>query len=142
MACLDSSADLPDPGAVAPTAGPLEWIADNQAKGISAVPALTLHAGAEASSALWDASDELVVAELVAAAGEAFGRALVVTDSSVQRWRYARPSVSHPERCLVASGLPPLVLAGDAFGEPKVEGAVRSGSAAAAALRQAIDGQP
>jgi predicted NAD/FAD-dependent oxidoreductase len=142
MACLDSPAELPDPGAVAPTAGPLEWIADNHAKGISAVPALTLHAGAEASSALWDVPDELVVAELVAAAGVAIGRALVATDSSVQRWRYARPSVSHPERCLAASGLPPLVLAGDAFGEPKVEGAVRSGSAAAAALRQAIDGQP
>lgn len=138
MACLDSPADLPDPGAVAPTSGPLEWIADNQAKGISTVPALTLHAGAEASSALWDASDELVVADLVAAAGVAIGRALVATDSSVQRWRYARPSVSHPERCLVASGLPPLVLAGDAFGEPKVEGAVRSGSAAATALQQTI----
>lgn len=140
MACLDSPAGLPDPGAVAPTSGPLEWIADNLAKGISTVPALTLHAGADASSAMWDASDELVVADLVAAAGAALGRALVATDSSVQRWRYARPSVSHPERCLVASGLPPLVLAGDAFGEPKVEGAVRSGIAAASAMQRAIAG--
>jgi predicted NAD/FAD-dependent oxidoreductase len=46
--------------------------------------------------------------------------------------------VVHPHRCLVATGLPPLVFAGDAFGEAKVEGAVRSGAAAAEALREVL----
>lgn len=138
MAVLDGPAGLPEPGALAPRGGPVDWIADNQAKGISRLPALTVHAGALASAALWDDADEQVVAELMAAARTATGRPLAVTAHSVQRWRYARPSVSHPDRCLVVAGVPPLVVAGDAFGEPKVEGAVRSGLAAASAVRDLL----
>jgi predicted NAD/FAD-dependent oxidoreductase len=139
MAALDGPAGLPGPGALAPQEGPVDWIADNQAKGISTSPALTVHAGALASAALWDEPDEHVVAELMAAARNATGRPLVVKDHSVQRWRYARPSVSHPDRCMVISGVPLLVVAGDAFGEAKVEGAVRSGAAAAEAVLSALD---
>jgi hypothetical protein len=97
-----------------------------------------LHPGAAASAALWDEPDEDVVAEVLAAAQAFTARPLVALEHSVQRWRYARPSVSHPDRHLVLSGLPPLVLAGDAFGEPKVEGAVRSGASAASAVREAL----
>jgi renalase len=138
MVRLDGPAGLPEPGAVAPDDGPLDWVADNQAKGISSEPALTLHPGAAASAALWDEPDEDVVAEVLAAAQAFTARPLVALEHSVQRWRYARPSVSHPDRHLVLSGLPPLVLAGDAFGEPKVEGAVRSGASAASAVREAL----
>ena len=138
MVRLDGPAGLPEPGAVAPDDGPFDWVADNQAKGISGEPALTLHPDAPTSAALWDATDEEVVAELLTAARALTSRPLVALEHSVQRWRYARPSVSHPDRHLVLSGLPPLVLAGDAFGEPKVEGAVRSGVSAASAVREAL----
>ena len=37
----------------------------------------------------------------------------------------------HDDPCLVASEAPPLVFCGDAFGQPKVEGAALSGLAAA-----------
>jgi predicted NAD/FAD-dependent oxidoreductase len=42
--------------------------------------------------------------------------------------------VLHAQRCLVADLTPPLVLAGDAFGEAKIEGAALSGVAAAEAV--------
>lgn len=135
MARLDGPTGLPDPGALAPDDGPVDWIADNQAKGISASPALTVHAGAQISVELWDQPDAHVVSELMDAARVATGRPLVVAEHSVQRWRYARPTVLHPEKCLVLSGLPPMVLAGDAFGGAKVEGAVLSGAAAADSIR-------
>jgi renalase len=138
MAVLDRPAELPAPGAVAPAVGPVDWIADNHAKGISAAPALTVHAGALTSATLWEEPDDRVVDEIMAAARAATGRPLVACDHSVQRWRFARPSVSHPEPCLVVSGVPPLVVAGDAFGGAMVEGAVRSGLAAARAVRQAL----
>lgn len=140
MARLAAPAGLPEPGALAPDDGPIDWIADDQAKGISPSPALTVHAGAPASVELWDQPDALVVSALMEAARVATGRPLVVSEHSVQRWRYARPTVLHPERCLVVSGVPPMVLAGDAFGGAKVEGAVLSGTAAAESIRALLPG--
>ena len=48
-----------------------------------------------------------------------------------KRWRYALPTVRHPDRTLVAEAVPLLVFAGDAFMEARVEGAVLSGLTAA-----------
>jgi predicted NAD/FAD-dependent oxidoreductase len=128
---------LPEPGAVAPDDGPIDWMADNQAKGISAAPGVTIHATAAFSVARLDAPDELVIGELLAAA--ALGVDPLPDVAQVHRWRYAKPTVLHPERCLAAAGLPPLVVAGDAFGGAKVEGAVLSGLAAATATATALE---
>ena len=51
----------------------------------------------------------------------------------VKRWRFATPRSPWPEPCWVAPE-GSLVVAGDAFAGPKVEGAYNSGLAAAAAL--------
>jgi renalase len=132
MAALDGASGLDDPGAIAPASGPIGWMADNRAKGVSSVPAVTIHATAEFSRSHMDASDELVAAELLRAAGL---RARPPDGQvQVQRWRFARPTTIHPARFLVADGLPPLVFAGDAFGSAKVEGAALSGIAASAAV--------
>jgi len=130
LAVLDEPSGLPEPGAVDPDSGPIDWMADNQRKGVSASPAVTIHAIAEFSRQHWSSPDEVVVAALLAAAGLPAAPSAV----QVQRWRYARPVEVHPERHLLAQGLPPLVFAGDAFGGAKVEGAVLSGRSAAAAL--------
>lgn len=140
MAVLDQPPGLPAPGAVAPARGPLDWIADNRTKGISAVPAVTLHVGQRASRDWWDLPDpEVVQLALDAAAPSMEGRAVAVA-SSVQRWRYARPTAGHHERCLVPRATAPMVLVGDAFGEAKVEGAVLSGLAGAEQLRRLLPG--
>ena len=131
---LSGPAGLPEPGAVDPDSGPIDWMADNQAKGVSASPAVTIHATAEESRRLWDVPDEAVLSSLVDAAE--LDSSPVAGAAQVQRWRHARPVVSHPARFLVASGLPPLVFAGDAFGEPRVEGAALSGRAAAEATAE------
>jgi predicted NAD/FAD-dependent oxidoreductase len=139
MVPMGEPSGLPDPGAIAPQRGPIDWIADNRAKGISAGHGITIHADAAFSAAHWDAPDARVVDVLLRSVGELIGAAPVPAgEVSVQRWRYARPSAPHPDRCLVASRLPPLVFAGDAFGEAKVEGAVRSGAAAAVAVRDLL----
>ena len=138
MAVLDGPSGLNEPGAVDPDGGPIDWMADNQLKGISAVPAVTIHATADFSASNFDATDDEIADALFAAAGLA---ANVVPGSvQIQRWRYARPSVEHPERFLQLSGVPPLVCAGDAFGGAKVEGAALSGKAAAEAIENALGG--
>jgi renalase len=111
------------------------FIADNQSKGVSAVPALTFHANDAVSEAHYDDPDEDVTTLLLLAAQPYLKGAEVVT-LQVKRWRYARPTVTHPERCLAVHPTPStsLVFAGDAFGEARVEGAYLSGLAAAQRL--------
>ncbi len=130
LAVLDGPSGLPEPGAADPASGPIDWIADNQRKGISLSPAVTIHATAEFSREHWSSPDEVVITALLTAAGLSASPSA----AQVQRWRYARPVDIHPERHLLAQGLAGLVFAGDAFGGAKVEGAVLSGRSAAAAL--------
>jgi renalase len=129
LAVLDGPTQLPPPGAVDPADGPVDWVADNHRKGVSAAPAVTIHATADFSRQHWDTDDETVIAALLAASH--LGCAPLPGGTQVQRWRYARPITIHPARFLVAQDLPHLLFAGDAFGAAKVEGAVLSGKAAA-----------
>ena len=133
LAELDGPCGLPEPGAWRVGGEPVEFVADNQAKGLSSVPALTVHAGAVTSLELWDRDDDEVVRVLLAAvpglmAGPRAGRV------QVQRWRYARPVSCRPERARMLRDVPPAVMAGDIFGGPLVGGAARSGVAAAELL--------
>jgi predicted NAD/FAD-dependent oxidoreductase len=132
LAPLHGPSGLAHPGAVDPDAGPIEWMADNHTKGVSGTVAVTLHADAAYSHEHWTASVDVIAADLLAAAGLRSGAIHELVQ--VQRWRYARPTVLHAQRCLVADLTPALVLAGDAFGEAKIEGAALSGAAAAEAV--------
>ena len=134
MAVLDGPSGLSEPGAVDPIEGPIDWMADNFLKGISAVPAVTIHATPEFSRAQWDASDDVITEALLDAAR--LESAVIPGSVQIQRWRYARPSVEHPARFLQLSGVPTVVCAGDAFGGAKVEGAALSGAAAAEAIER------
>ncbi|MEZ4673324.1 MAG: hypothetical protein R2932_03665 [Caldilineaceae bacterium] len=58
--------------------------------------------------------------------------------AQLKRWRYALPTVIHPERYLLAQGRPPLLFGGDAFGHPRVEGAKLSGLAMGNQLAQSF----
>jgi predicted NAD/FAD-dependent oxidoreductase len=123
-------------GARRPSGEPVAWVADNQVKGVSPAPSITVHAGPETSDELWRQPDDEVRRVLGAAVG--LDPAAVVA-SSVQRWRYAQAVRAHPEPALVLRGLPPAVVAGDAFGEGgRVEGAARSGMAAARLLAERL----
>ncbi len=132
LAPLSGPSGLAAPGAIRPAHPDLDWVADNHVKGTSPLPAVTIHASAAWSRSHWDDADDAIAVDLLAAA--ALGSAPVPGTSQVVRWRYAKPSTPHPERALRASGVPPLVFAGDAFGGARVEGAALSGMAAAEAL--------
>jgi predicted NAD/FAD-dependent oxidoreductase len=140
LVALDRSPDLPEPGAFQRPDHPVfSFLADNQAKGISAAPAITFHLGHDLSAKLWDADDDAVWAEIEAEARATIGQAAIV-EHQIKRWRYAGPVTPHGHRSLVAAESPgPLVLAGDAFGGSKVEGAFLSGLDAA---HQVLDRNP
>jgi renalase len=133
MVLLDDSTGVPEPGGMQIKSEPLDWIGDNRRKGISEAPAVTVHAGPEWSRSHFEDDETEITESMISRAGDHLGtdlaRALVAT--SLARWRYSWVTNPHPEPCLVASDDPPLLFCGDAFGQPKVEGAALSGLAAA-----------
>ena len=129
MAVLDRPPRIPPPGGLVPDSGPLAWLSDNQAKGISPVPSVTLHATAAFSRDHWDHDRTESGRRLIEAASEWIGTS--VREFQVHGWRYSRPRNPTEAPCLVASRQPTLVLAGDAFAGGGIEGAARSGLAAA-----------
>jgi predicted NAD/FAD-dependent oxidoreductase len=119
-----------DPGGI------VAWVADNQLKGISEVPALTVHCTTDASVAMFDEDADDVIATVLDAVGQLPGHpggGREVVASQLVRWRYARVATADPGPCLVTDveGAGPLVVAGDGFGGPRVQSAAQSGLAAA-----------
>jgi len=137
MAVLDGPSRIPPPGGFTPADGPIAWIADNQLKGISAEPAVTIHATHAFSLEHWDRDREESARALLDAAAPWLGAG--ITTFQVHGWRYSKPMRVDQTPCVLVSQSPPLVLAGDAFAGPRVEGAALSGWAAAEAILSPAD---
>lgn len=136
MAVLDEPGLVPAPGGVQVKDDTLDWIGDNHGKGISAEPAITIHAGPGWSREHFADDEDGITNALLSLAGERLGHDLAARarETSLARWRYSWVTNPHPEPHLLALENPALVFAGDGFGQPKVEGAALSGLAAADAL--------
>jgi hypothetical protein len=139
MLVLDQPSRVPAPGGVQFAAGPIAWLADNQQKGISPVPALTVHASGEFSRARFDDPPDDVIQALRTAAAPWIGAATVV-EQSLQRWKFALPTTVLEVPFVAAVTAPPIVCCGDAFAGPKVEGAASSGMAAGRWIAAALGG--
>lgn len=134
LVTLDQAPAVGEPGGLNNPTDRLSFVADNHRKGISDTPAITVHANAEWSGSHWDAPPAETMAALHDLARPFIGAASV-TAMQLKKWRFATPRTLWPEPCWVAAeSAGPLVLAGDAFAGPRVEGAVLSGLAAGAAL--------
>ena len=130
---LDQPARLPEPGAVQIQGEPIAWIGDNHRKGVSPdAHTVTIHAGPEFTRTHWDAPHDEVATKLLGAAERWLGAP--VRRWQAHRWRYSQPRTPHPESCLFVESPGRLVFAGDAFGQPRLEGAFLSGLSAAERL--------
>jgi renalase len=146
LARPDGPTTLAPRGAVRLGTEPVAWLTDNLVTGASRTPAVTVHATAAYSRANWRTPDAEVTRELIAAAAPTLGTA--ATGVYVHRWRYAAPLGPPPD---VADGVDPeapalhdavdgapLAIAGDGLTAGRIEGAARSGLAAADALAAAL----
>ncbi|MEM7760250.1 MAG: FAD-dependent oxidoreductase [Cyanobacteria bacterium P01_A01_bin.40] len=128
LALLEKPSQIPPPGGVALEHESLVWLGDNHQKGISPRGyAVTIHANPDFSNAHWERDDSEIAEYLFDQASSYLGSTVV--DFQVHRWRYSLPQTFYPEPCLKLPQLS-LVMAGDAFVAPKIEGAVTSGMAA------------
>ena len=129
LALLDRPSKISHPGGISLENNPLIWLADNYQKGISPTHSITMHADPEFSFKYWEQTDEEIAKVLFEAARPWIGDAQIV-NSQIHRWRYSLPKTCYPEPYCALPDLP-LVMAGDAFVAPKIEGAVLSAIAAA-----------
>lgn len=118
----------------------LAWAAHDSSRrgpsGGAGPTVLVLHATPAFTRTHLDAPHDDVANALLRAATELVPWADRPAWRDVQRWRYARPVATRPERYLTAA--PGLLVAGDAFGSDRVEGAFLSGLAAAEALGEGL----
>ncbi|MGL6340824.1 MAG: NAD(P)/FAD-dependent oxidoreductase [Waterburya sp.] len=129
LALLEQPSKIPPPGGLALETEPLIWLASNHQKGISHNGyAVTLHATPSFSDTNWEYSDREIAENLFASASNWLDSPVI--KYQVHRWRYSLPATFYNQPYLALSELP-LVMAGDAFVAPKLEGAVLSGMAAA-----------
>lgn len=128
---LKGASVVPDPGCLKLETEALVWIADNQQKGISPEPALTLHASAAFAEEHWDSPDAVRGVLMLAAAEQWLGSEVVAYQC--HRWGFTLPL--HPfEEDYYRNQWLGLTLVGDAFGGPRIEGAACSGLAGAEAV--------
>lgn len=131
LTVLDAPPPLPEPGGLQFADGPVRWLADNARKPVSSQPAVTVHAAGGWSAEWYDAMDDDIAATLHGWLAPWLGAAAPLA-SQVKRWRYAQPTALVGRRMLhVEVDGCTAAFAGDAFGEARVEGAARSGLAAA-----------
>lgn len=128
---VDGRVTLPDPGAVYRRNANIIWIVDNRQKGIATEQTLiTVQASQQYSRQMWNAPDERLLNALKLELATYMDSNATIREAQLKRWRYARPLISHTERCLYAKSHLPLLFTGDGFGEGRIEGAYLSGIAA------------
>jgi renalase len=129
LGLLEQPSKIPAPGGLTLETEPLIWLASNHQKGISPDGyAVTLQATPSFSQTHWEYSDRDLAQELFASASKWLDSPVI--EYQVHRWRYSLPATFYSQPYLALSELP-LVMAGDAFVAPKLEGAVLSAIAAA-----------
>ena len=134
LALLEKPSNIPAPGGIRNEDDSLAWLADNHQKGISPNGyAVTLHATPKFSNEYWDSDDAEIAYKLVTAAADYLDSPVI--KYQVHRWREGLPKTFYNESCLALLDLP-LVMAGDAFVAPTIEGAVMSGMAAGELISQ------
>lgn len=139
MVLIKEPSGLAEPGALSSTdpMSPIAWICDNQQKGISEQPCLTVLATPHFSRQNYKADREETAQKLLTALSEKLK--VEVVDYQLHRWRYARPKRFWSTSYLALHQEPYFLLAGDAFGSAQhnLEGAFESGRHAARAVIKA-----
>jgi predicted NAD/FAD-dependent oxidoreductase len=129
LAALDGPSALTGSGARHEPSDDVAFVVDHAVKGISPIPAISMNMSPEWSERFWDAPTDEVEAALSELIAPFLGSAHVV-EQQVKKWRFATPRATWSTPCWSDDDFQ-LVVAGDAFGGPRVEGAFLSGVAAA-----------
>jgi renalase len=130
---LDRVSSIPCPGIITHPTPKVDWLADNQVKGISQKPAFTLHASSQFSDEIWNVPDNDGILSLVPVV-EGLMQAKIL-EWAIHRWHFSKPLVTFGESHFHSPDRH-LSLAGDGFSGERVESAAISGWEAAESITQ------
>ena len=133
LAILDGPSNLSlHQGALKLPGEPVQWIGDNQRKGVSPdVPAVTIHSTPAFAEEYWDAEDSVRLPRLLEAAAPYLQAG--IASCKGHRWGFSEPVTSFDREAFVDADRK-LAIAGDGLTGGRVEGAALSGLAAAREL--------
>ena len=131
LGIMNRSSGLSMPGTITHPTPEIDWISDNQIKGISEVPACTIHASDEYSQKFWDFPDEDRAPLLIRTTEELLN--VKITNWSCHRWGFAKPLVTFGASQYLSKSYR-ISLAGDSFGGERIENSAMSGWDAASAI--------
>lgn len=132
LAILESTSGLAEDGFLQLDHEAVVWLADNQMKGISEQPCITIHSSPEFAELHWDSPDDVRGPLMIAAVADHLKSS--VSMYVCHRWGFALSENRYQKPCFHNSEYN-LTLAGDAFNGGRVEGAALSGIQAAKELR-------
>jgi predicted NAD/FAD-dependent oxidoreductase len=135
LAILNGPSGLSNYGAYQVADPIINWIADNQLKGISTESAITIHASAAFADDYWDAPDDTSSRMMLDAAAPYL--LSTIREFSCHRWGFTLPLNPYPQWYFHNPDIN-LILAGDGFGGPRVESAALSGLSASDALLETL----
>ena len=111
----------------------VSWVADNQIKGISKRPCITLQSSPEFADSHWDSPDDIRGPLMIEVIADQLKSS--ISSFVCHRWGFAFSENRYRQPCFYNPAYA-LALAGDAFNGGRVEGAALSGIQAAAELRK------
>ena len=128
LALLKTPSALPSPGILKPEHPILDTLSDNQQKGISPIPAVTIQSTPDFAETYWDADNAERLPLLLDAAAPFLQSEII--EAKMHRWGFAKTlnPIAESHFCTPEHG---LALAGDGFIGGRVEAAADSGLAAA-----------
>ncbi len=132
LALLEGPSKIAPPGMLVPNSDDIDWISDNMKKGVSVIPSVTIHASADFSKKHFNEDSDKMGKKIIKLSKPWLG--VAVKHFAIHRWRYSKPKYVDTERFMLIQNNPTLIIAGDAFAGPRVEGAFLSGYSAAEAL--------
>ena len=132
LALLEGPSKIISPGILIPNSDDIDWISDNMKKGVSQIPSVTIHASSDFSKTHFNEDSDEVGRKIIKLSKSWLG--VAVKHFAIHRWRYSKPKYVDAERFMLIQSNPTLIIAGDAFAGPRVEGAFLSGCSAAEAL--------
>ncbi len=137
---IEGEVNLLLPGAIQRPNLQINWIADNQLKGISpAEKVITVHVSPEYSRLWWEEDEDTILSHIKQELKAFLKPNSRVIQTQLKRWRYALVETPSSQRFLSAETPAPLFFVGDAFAgdssdTPNIESAVLSGCAAGKAI--------
>lgn len=137
---LEGNTNLPEIGAIQRPSQIINWIADNQLKGISpAEKVITVHVSPEYSRLWWEKDEGTIISNIKHELQAFLKPNTRILQAQLKRWRYALVETPFSQHFLLAEAPAPLFFIGDAFagnasGTPNIESAVLSGCAAGKAI--------